>query len=153
MESIIVACITGVVTLIGVILSNSKSRAVMEVKLDALTEKVEKHNQLIERTYRLEEGLSVVRNDIETLKERRADMSEFLASNDWQWRLLRTIVQGVLGVVIANSDLIMGWCVLDPSVRGLVVALVMAVLSPIMAALGGGDEDIVIPKGGANRGA
>ena len=37
MESIIVACITGVVTLVGVILSNSKSRAVMEVKLDALT--------------------------------------------------------------------------------------------------------------------
>ena len=51
MESIIVACITGVVTLIGVILSNSKSRAVMEVKLDALTEKVEKHNQVLERTY------------------------------------------------------------------------------------------------------
>ncbi len=68
METIVVACITGVVTLIGVILSNSKSRAVMEVKLDALTEKVEKHNQLIEQTYRLEEGLSVVRNDIETLK-------------------------------------------------------------------------------------
>ncbi|MBR3224212.1 MAG: hypothetical protein IKF78_02705 [Atopobiaceae bacterium] len=68
MESIVVACITGLVTLIGVILSNSKSQAVMEVKLDALTEKVEKHNQLIERTYRLEEGLSVVRNDIETLK-------------------------------------------------------------------------------------
>ena len=45
MESIIVACITGVVTLIGVILSNPKSRGVMEVKLDALTEKVEKHNQ------------------------------------------------------------------------------------------------------------
>ena len=68
MESIIVACITGVVTLIGVILSNSKNRAVMQVKLDALTAKVEKHNQLIERTYRLEERLSVVRNDIETLK-------------------------------------------------------------------------------------
>ena len=80
-------------------------------------------------------------------------MNEYLASNDWYWRLARTIVQGVLGVVIANIDLIMGWCVLDPSVRGLVVALVMAVLSPIMAALGGGDEDIVIPKGGANRGA
>ena len=68
MESIIVARITGVVTLVGVILSNSKSRAIMEVKLDALTEKAEKHNQLIERTYRLEEGLSVVQNDIETLK-------------------------------------------------------------------------------------
>ena len=67
MESIIVACITGFVTLIGVILSNSKSRAVMEVKLDALTEKVEKHNQVLERTYRLEQDMSVVQNDIENL--------------------------------------------------------------------------------------
>lgn len=29
-------------------------------------------------------------------------MNEFLASNEWYWRLARTIVQGVLGVVIAN---------------------------------------------------
>ena len=67
MESIIVACITGFVTLIGVILSNSKSRAVMEVKLDALTEKVEKHNQVLERTYVLEQDMAVVQNDIENL--------------------------------------------------------------------------------------
>nr|DAU07587.1 MAG TPA: protein of unknown function (DUF4083) [Caudoviricetes sp.] len=67
MESIIVACITGVVTLVGVILSNSKSRAVMEVKLDALTAKVEKHNQVLERTYRLEQDMAVVQNDIENL--------------------------------------------------------------------------------------
>ena len=79
-------------------------------------------------------------------------MNEFLASNEWQWRLLRTVVQGVLGVVIANLDLILGWCVLDPSMRALMVALVMAVLSPVMAALGGGEEEIVIPKGG-NHGA
>ena len=75
-------------------------------------------------------------------------MNEFLASNDWQWRLLRTIAQGVLGVIIANLDLIMGWCVLDPSMRALVVALVMAVLSPVMAAIGGDDGDIEIPRGG-----
>lgn len=67
MESIIVACITGFVTLIGAILSNSMSRAVMEVKLDALTEKVEKHNQVLERTYRLEQDMAVVQNDIENL--------------------------------------------------------------------------------------
>ena len=58
------------VTLVSVILSISKSRAVTELKLDALTEKVEKHNHLIERTYRLEEGLSVVRNDIENLQRK-----------------------------------------------------------------------------------
>ena len=68
MESIIVACITGVVTLIGVILSNSKSRAVMEVNLDAHTEKVEKHNQVLERTYALEQDMAVVKHDIESLK-------------------------------------------------------------------------------------
>lgn len=68
MESIIVACITGVVTLIGVILSNSKSRAVMEVKLDALTEKVEKHNQVLKSTYVLEQDMAVAMHDIESLK-------------------------------------------------------------------------------------
>ena len=47
------ACITGVVTLIGVILSNSKSRAVMEVKLD---------------TYRLKQYMAVAKHDIESLK-------------------------------------------------------------------------------------
>lgn len=61
-------------------------------------------------------------------------------------------MQGALRVVIANLDLIMGWCVLDPSMRGLVAALVMAVLSPIMAALGGDGNKPEIPKGEA-RGA
>ena len=68
MESIIVACITGAVTLVGVILSNSKSRAVMEVKLDALTAKVEKHNQVLERTYKLEQDMAVAKHDIEEIK-------------------------------------------------------------------------------------
>jgi multisubunit Na+/H+ antiporter MnhG subunit len=56
---------------------------------------------------------------------------------------------GVIGVLVANLDLIVGWCVLDPSVRALVVALVMAVLSPLMAELGehGGDVP-AIPRGG-----
>lgn len=68
-------------------------------------------------------------------------MEKFLTSNDWKFRLLRTIVQGVLGVVVANADLIAGAVILDPTQRALAVALVMAVLSPIMAALGGGDAD------------
>lgn len=55
-------------------------------------------------------------------------------------------------MVIANLDLIMGWCVLDPSMRGLVAALVMAVSSPIMAALGGDGNKPEIPRGEA-RGA
>ena len=65
-------------------------------------------------------------------------MSEFLASNEWQWRLARTIAQGVLGVFVANIDMILGYAVLDPTVRALVVAFVMAVLSPVMAEIGKG---------------
>lgn len=68
MESIIVACIAGVVTLIGVIPSNSKSRAVMEVKLDAPTEKVEKRNQVLGRTYRPEQDMAAAKHDIQSLK-------------------------------------------------------------------------------------
>ena len=62
-------------------------------------------------------------------------MEQFLKSNEWQWRLARTIVQGILGVLVANVDLIFGQVVLGPAWRALVVALVMAVLSPVMAEL------------------
>ena len=66
-------------------------------------------------------------------------MNLFLTSNEWQWHLLRTVVQGVLGVVVANAGLLMGVAVLDPTWRALCVAMVMAVLSPVMAELGKAD--------------
>ena len=63
-------------------------------------------------------------------------MNRFLTSNERQWRFMRTVVQGVLGVVVANVDLLMGVAVLDPTRRALCVAMVMAVLSPVIAELG-----------------
>lgn len=63
-------------------------------------------------------------------------LTKFLTGNEWSWRLLRTIAQGVLGVFVANVDLIVGFAVLDPTMRALVVAFVMAVLLPIMAEIG-----------------
>ena len=72
--------------------------------------------------------------------------NSFLSSNEWQYRLLRTIVQGIIGVLIANLDLIIGSFVIDPAWKGIVVALVMAVLSPIMATLGKGDKSNVNPN-------
>ena len=41
-------------------------------------------------------------------------------------------------MIVANVDLIFGQVVLDPAWRALVVALVMAVLSPVMAELDSG---------------
>lgn len=67
-------------------------------------------------------------------------MKEFLKSNDTKWRLARTIVQGLIAVVIANLDLIVGYTAIDPAIRPIVTGLVMAVLSPIMSELGGKEE-------------
>ena len=63
-------------------------------------------------------------------------MDTLLTSNEWQWKLLRTVVQGVLGAVVANIDMLVGCAVLEPAWRAVVVTLVMAVLSPVMAELG-----------------
>ena len=68
METIIVAIITGVLSLVGVIITNTNSnkkieqqlevhQAVTETKLEALTKQVEKHNQIIERTFKLEQAV------------------------------------------------------------------------------------------------
>lgn len=63
-------------------------------------------------------------------------MIKFLTSNDKKYRLARTIVQGVIGVVIAYLDVIVGLLVIPNELRPMIVALVMAILSPIMAELG-----------------
>ncbi len=70
MESILVALIGGAVTLAGVVASNSRSRAVLEQKVDELSRRVEKHNCLVERTYRLERDVALVKRDVESLEER-----------------------------------------------------------------------------------
>ena len=75
-------------------------------------------------------------------------MKEFLTSNEWYRRLARTIVQGVLGVIVANIDMIVGAAVLDPATRAFVVALCMSVLSPIMAEIGKHVDGGGAPEGG-----
>ena len=74
-------------------------------------------------------------------------MTEFLTGNEWWW-LARTVAQGVLGVLVANLDLLVGTLALAPEWRALVVALVMAVLSPVMAEV----DKYVAPAGEIEEG-
>lgn len=67
-------------------------------------------------------------------------MKKFLSSNDTKYRLLRTILQGIIGVLIANADLIVSAWSFTPEVKAFIVALVMAILSPIMSELGAETE-------------
>ena len=65
---------------------------------------------------------------------------KFFNSNEWQYRLLRTIVQGVIGFLIANIDLIISNFTLNANAKAIIVGLVMAILSPIMAEIGKNSE-------------
>lgn len=67
---------------------------------------------------------------------------KFFESNELKYRLLRTIIQGVVGVLVANIDLIIGFIpVIPEALRGVIVLVIMAVLSPIMAELGKRDKN------------
>lgn len=63
-------------------------------------------------------------------------LKKFLNSNDTKDRLIRTILQGIIGVIIANLDLLVSGLTIPAEYKPMIVALVMAVLSPIMAELG-----------------
>ena len=62
-------------------------------------------------------------------------------SNALEWRLARTILQGICGVLIANADLLLGFTKIDPALKPMIAALVMAVLSPVMARIGKEEQD------------
>lgn len=62
---IITALITGGITLLGVILSNNTKQAVIMTKIEDLTEKVNKHNNVIERLYKVETEIAVIKEKIE----------------------------------------------------------------------------------------
>lgn len=67
-EGIIIACITGAITLIGVVISNNAHDAVTDEKIAELTREVREHNDFAKR-------IPVLENDIETLY-RRVDKLE-----------------------------------------------------------------------------
>lgn len=69
-ETIIVAILSLIGTLVGAFLSSSKTRAILEVRIDDLSKKVEKHNNMIERVYILEGKMTEAEHDIRDLKAR-----------------------------------------------------------------------------------
>ena len=68
-ESIIVAIITGVLTLAGVLISNSKSQAVVEEQVKELTREVREHNNFAKRMPVVEEQLKVLNHRIADLED------------------------------------------------------------------------------------
>lgn len=64
-------------------------------------------------------------------------IKKWLRSNSTSSRLTRTIFQAVVGVLIANIDFLISYLSFSPEMKAFIVALVMAILSPVMSELGG----------------
>ncbi len=69
METILTAVIGGGVTLIGVLIANSKTQAVMDEKITELTREVREHNNFAKRMPVVEEQIKVINHRIEDLEE------------------------------------------------------------------------------------
>lgn len=87
METIISSVISGVVALLVCMLnSHSQKRAaktqyeetisLIEYKLDTLTKRVEQHNNLIDRTYKLEEMTALQEEKIKVANHRIEDLEK-----------------------------------------------------------------------------
>ena len=69
MNEIIVALITGGVTLLGVLISNGKAQAVTDTKLEELTREVREHNNFARRVPVMEEQIKVINHRIQDLED------------------------------------------------------------------------------------
>ena len=69
-ETVITALITGAVTLMGVLISNGRSQAVTETKLEELTREVREHNGFARRMPVVEEQIKVINHRISDLEKK-----------------------------------------------------------------------------------
>lgn len=75
-EGIIIAVLSMVGTLAGAYLANRKSAALIAYRLDKLEEKVDKHNSVIERTFKLEEQAALIEERIKVANHRIEDLEK-----------------------------------------------------------------------------
>lgn len=68
--TIIAAAVTAIGAFCGVYAANRKSSAIMEYRLEQLEKKVNLHNQVVERTYRLEENTALQEAELKRINKR-----------------------------------------------------------------------------------
>ena len=73
-DTIIVALLSLVGTLAGSYFASRKSTALIAYRLEQLEEKVNKHNQVVERTFRLEDNDKLMEEKIKVANHRIEDL-------------------------------------------------------------------------------
>lgn len=73
-EAIIVAVLSLLGTCAGTYFANRKSSALIAYRLEKLEEKVDKHNRVVERTYKLEEEAALMEEKMKVANHRIDDL-------------------------------------------------------------------------------
>lgn len=73
-------------------------------------------------------------------------LDKFLHGDTMGMRLARTIVQGLLAVLIVAVPMLVGYANLPAEAASVLTAAIMAVLSPIMAAIKTGNPEDAIEE-------
>ena len=76
MGEIIVAVLALIGTIIGATTASNKTQALLVYRLDELEKKVEKHNQVVERTVVLERDMKTAFNRIDEIREEVKDIKK-----------------------------------------------------------------------------
>ncbi len=76
-DTIIVAVIGFLGTLSGAYFANKKSSALLAYRMEQLEKQVNKHNQVIERTYELEKHQELIDEQIKVANHRIGDLEGF----------------------------------------------------------------------------
>ena len=74
LEAIITGAVAIAVCMLNNYFQNRKSTALIEYKIDELSKRVDKHNSLVERTYKLEKMVSVIEEKIKVENHRIEDL-------------------------------------------------------------------------------
>lgn len=76
-STIIVAIISGlcvaIPSVIATVSSNKRNNDLIQYRIEELTKRVEKHNSVIERTYKLEGRMEEVEHDIKDIKSKKGE--------------------------------------------------------------------------------
>lgn len=69
-EAVIVALITGGLTLLGVMISNGRTQAILEAKVEELAREVREHNNFARRMPVVEEQIKVINHRLADLERK-----------------------------------------------------------------------------------
>lgn len=76
MSTAIATVIVGVMSLVGTIIGSYSGTKLMAYRIELLEKQVEKHNNLVDRMYKVEETTAILSNDMKVANHRIDDLED-----------------------------------------------------------------------------